>query len=49
MICLNEIEGTMLEFLRSFSLFIIAGICEIGGGWLMWKWLRDYKPCWSGR
>lgn len=23
--------------LRSLSLFLIAGVCEIGGGWLMWK------------
>jgi len=34
--------------LRSLSLFIVAGVCEIGGGWLMWKWLRDDKPGWWG-
>ncbi len=33
-----------LAVLRSLSLFIVAGVCEIGGGWLMWKWLRDDKP-----
>jgi drug/metabolite transporter superfamily protein YnfA len=22
---------------RSVILFLIAGICEIGGGWLVWK------------
>ena len=21
--------------------FLIAGLCEIGGGWLVWLWLRD--------
>ncbi len=29
---------------RSVILFLIAGICEIGGGWLVWKWIRDHKP-----
>jgi len=37
--------GTVL---RSLSLFLIAGVCEIGGGWLMWKCLRDEKPAWWG-
>jgi small multidrug resistance family-3 protein len=35
-------------FFRSLSLFVVAGVCEIGGGWLMWKWLRDDKPSWWG-
>jgi small multidrug resistance family-3 protein len=34
--------------LRSLSLFIIAAVCEIGGGWLMWKWLKDDWPGWWG-
>jgi len=34
--------------LKSLSLFVVAGVCEIGGGWLMWKWLRDDKPRWWG-
>ncbi|MCV0373856.1 MAG: hypothetical protein K5793_09940, partial [Nitrosarchaeum sp.] len=28
-------------FLSSMSLFFIAGLCEIGGGYLVWLWLRD--------
>ena len=24
---------------RSMSLFVLAGLCEIGGGWLIWQWL----------
>ena len=27
--------------LRSLALFILAGLAEIGGGWLVWQWLRD--------
>ncbi|MEE9528378.1 MAG: hypothetical protein V3W07_11990, partial [Syntrophobacteria bacterium] len=26
---------------KSIFLFIAAGICEIGGGYLVWLWLRN--------
>lgn len=26
------------------ALFVLAGLCEIGGGYLVWGWLRDNKP-----
>ena len=29
--------------LKSALLFVIAGICEIGGGYLVWLWLRESK------
>lgn len=25
----------------SVLLFLIAGLCEIGGGWLVWQWMRE--------
>ena len=25
---------------QSVFLFLLAGLCEIGGGWLVWQWLR---------
>ena len=25
----------------SVALFLLAGLCEIGGGWLVWQWLRE--------
>jgi small multidrug resistance family-3 protein len=28
---------------RSLSLFVLAGLCEIGGGYLVWLWLREGK------
>ena len=28
---------------KSLALFIVAGICEIGGGYLVWLWLRNGK------
>ncbi len=27
----------------SVSLFVLAGLCEIGGGYLVWQWLREGK------
>jgi small multidrug resistance family-3 protein len=26
---------------QSAALFLLAGLCEIGGGWLIWQWLRE--------
>ena len=37
-----------LSVARSIGLFLIAGLCEIGGGWLIWKALRGGQPPWWG-
>lgn len=29
--------------LRSVLLFVVAGLCEIGGGYLVWLWLREHR------
>jgi small multidrug resistance family-3 protein len=29
---------------RSILLFLLAGVCEIGGGYLVWIWLHERKP-----
>ena len=34
---------TTSAILTSLALFIIAGLCEIGGGYLVWLWLRNDK------
>lgn len=34
----------MIELLRAFLLFGLAGLAEIGGGWLVWQWLRASRP-----
>jgi hypothetical protein len=31
---------------RSVLLFLLAGLCEIGGGYLVWLWLRDDRAIW---
>lgn len=37
----------MLIF-KTILIFILAGILEIGGGYLMWLSLREDKPLWYG-
>jgi small multidrug resistance family-3 protein len=34
--------------LRAMLWFLAAGLCEIGGGYLVWAWLRDRRPFWVG-
>ncbi len=34
--------------LRSLLLFVLAGLAEIGGGYLVWQWLREGKAIWIG-
>ncbi len=37
-----------MVILKSALLFIIAGLCEIGGGYLVWLWLRESKALFIG-
>ena len=37
-----------MAFIKSFLLFILAGLFEIGGGYLIWQWLKNDKPLWWG-
>jgi len=30
--------------LRSLAWFGLAGLCEIGGGYLVWLWMREGRP-----
>lgn len=32
-----------VSILRSLLYFALAGICEIGGGYLVWLWLKEGK------
>jgi small multidrug resistance family-3 protein len=31
----------MAQVVSSLALFVLAGVCEIGGGYLVWQWWRD--------
>ncbi|MFW6197688.1 MAG: YnfA family protein [Myxococcota bacterium] len=33
---------------RSVALFVLAGLMEIGGGYLVWLWLRDGRAFFLG-
>ena len=37
-----------MVIVKSLFIFILAGLCEIGGGYLIWQWLKDDKPFWYG-
>ena len=32
--------------LKSGAVFVLAGLCEIGGGYLIWQWMKEGKPLW---
>jgi small multidrug resistance family-3 protein len=34
--------------LRSVLLFLVAGLSEIGGGYLVWLWRREGRTAWIG-
>jgi len=35
-----------MNILKSLGYFVLAGFCEIGGGYLIWLWLREGKSIW---
>lgn len=35
-----------MELAKSLLFFVAAGLCEIGGGYLVWIWLREGKSIW---
>ncbi len=37
-----------MEIVRSLFYFFLAGLCEIGGGYLVWVWLRGGRSPWFG-
>lgn len=37
-----------MEIVKSLFYFILAGLFEIGGGYLVWLWLREGKTLWYG-
>jgi small multidrug resistance family-3 protein len=37
-----------VDITRAVALFALAGLAEIGGGYLMWRWLRSGAALWVG-
>ena len=42
----TAINWTTLLVLQVAGLFILAGLAEIGGGWLVWQAVREGKAAW---
>jgi small multidrug resistance family-3 protein len=41
-------EGVVMHVIQALWLFVLAGLAEIGGGWLVWQWLREGRPWFFG-
>jgi small multidrug resistance family-3 protein len=37
-----------MNIIRTIGLFIVAGLAEIGGAYLIWQWVRVSKPAFWG-
>lgn len=37
-----------MEIMKSIFYFILAGVFEIGGGYLVWLWVREGRSIWYG-
>jgi small multidrug resistance family-3 protein len=37
-----------MKIVQSLLFFGLAGLCEIGGGYLIWLWLKEGKGGWLG-
>lgn len=35
-----------MEIIKSILYFLLAGVFEIGGGYLVWLWLREGRSLW---
>lgn len=38
-----NVQGSDFEMLKAIFLFLLADLAEIGGGYLIWQWLREDK------
>jgi small multidrug resistance family-3 protein len=44
----TKLMREMRGLLQAIILFILAGLAEIGGGYLVWLWLREGLSYWYG-
>lgn len=35
-----------MNFIKVMLIFVLAGLFEIGGGYLIWLWVKEEKPIW---
>lgn len=34
----------LFKYIKPALIFILAGLCEIGGGYIVWLWIRENNP-----
>lgn len=39
----GDVDHKAVIIVWTFGLFILAGLAEIAGGWLVWQWLREHR------
>ncbi|WP_461151532.1 YnfA family protein [Spirosoma pulveris] len=44
----KRVAAPDMAIVKSLFVFILAGFCEIGGGYLVWLWMKEGKPLWYG-
>lgn len=37
-----------MRYLQPLMVYVLAGLCEIGGGYLLWQYLKAGRPSWTG-
>jgi small multidrug resistance family-3 protein len=37
-----------MSIIKSLFIFVLAGCCEIGGGYLIWLWFKEDRSIWYG-
>ena len=42
------VKATLILIIATLALFFIAAIAEIGGGYLVWSWIRKRKNLFFG-
>ena len=42
----DAFRWTPLTIAQAIVIFVLSGFAEIGGGWMVWKAVRDGKPWW---
>lgn len=42
----SSFSWAAVTVIQALVLFVFAGVAEIGGGWLVWKSVRESKPWW---
>ena len=45
---MQAINNNYMDMVKSVLFFLVAGLCEIGGGYLVWLWLKENRPTYYG-